>query len=137
MSKDVIWKRYKQIIYEHTLPYALSIGMTRREFMKSKPIELVSYGLAYKMQKKKKDEEMWLQGFYVYKAFETVMAHFSAGLSGKKCKAEYPQEPFSFAKQSNDKDIQKQRELFVAGLMAMQSNFELEKKSKERESGEN
>ena len=110
--------------------------MTRREFMKSKPIELVSYGLAYKMQEKKKDEDMWRQGFYVYKAFETVMAHFSAGLSGRKCKAEYPQEPFSFAKQSNDKDIQKQRELFVAGLMAMQSNFELEKKSKERESGE-
>ena len=111
--------------------------MTRREFMKSKPIELVSYGLAYKMQKKKKDEEMWLQGFYVYKAFETVMANFSAGLCGKKGEAKYLEEPISFAKQSNDKELQKQRELFVAGLMAMQSNFELEKKSKERESGEN
>lgn len=109
--------------------------MTKREFMKSKPIELISYGLAYKMQRKKQDEELWLQGFYVYKAFETVMAHFSAGLSGRSCNAKYPTEPFSFAKDPSEKDLQKKRELFVAGLLAMQSNFELEKKSKERESG--
>ena len=86
------------MIYEHTLPYALAIGMTRREFMKSKPIQLVSYGLAHKLKKKMRDEELWLQGFYNKCAFETVIAHFSAGLAGKKSKAEYLKEPLSLRK---------------------------------------
>ena len=86
------------MIYEYTLPYALSIGMTKREFMKSKPKELVSYAIAHKLKNEMRDRELWLQGLYNKCAFEVVLAHFSAGLAGKKSKAEYLKEPLSLRK---------------------------------------
>lgn len=51
---------------------------------------------------------------------------------GKKSKAEYIKEPISSKTFENDglteEEIQKQRELFVAKLQVMQTNFELSKK---------
>ena len=77
------------------MPYAFSIGMTKREFMKSKPIELVAYGKADRLRQKRKDEELWLQGFYNYQALQVAFAHFGAGLSGKKSDAKYMDKPLT------------------------------------------
>lgn len=77
--------------------------MTKDEFMKSKPCELKSYYLAFKLKKKMKDEEMHRQGFYNYIAFTVVMSHFGAGMSGKKSTVEYPQKPFCFSTDEYEK----------------------------------
>ena len=77
------------------MPYALSIGMTKQEFMKSKPIELVAYGKADRLKQKRKDEELWLQGFYNYQALQVAFAHFGAGLFGKKSDAKYMDKPIT------------------------------------------
>ena len=114
------------------LPYALFIGMTKKEFMKSKPIELKAYGKAFEMKMKTRDEELWLQGRYNLEALQVVFSHFGAGLSGKQSKAEYPKEPISFMKTNEElteEEKERQREMFVARLKAMGANFELNNKS--------
>ena len=73
------------------MPYALSIGMTKREFMKSKPIELVSYGKADRLKQKRKDEELWLQGLYNYKA----LCVFGDNMLNKNSTAKYPDKPIT------------------------------------------
>lgn len=52
--------------------------------------------------------------------------------SGKSSKKyEYPSKPFDlYKKELTEDELQKQRELFVAKLMAMQTNFELNHKIK-------
>ena len=75
------------------MPYALSIGMTKQEFMRSKPIELVSYGIAHKYNQKRKDEELWLQGYYNFQALQVALAHFGAAMAGSKSDAKYPDTP--------------------------------------------
>lgn len=120
------------------MPHALVLGMTKREFMKSKPCELVAYGIADKIIQKRRDEELWRMGIYVAHALDCTVCN-SGLFRGKNSKPhEYPKEPILFANDTQDEDrLQKQRELFVAGLMAMQSNFELEKKRKENEVKDN
>lgn len=63
--------------------------------MKSKPIELVAYGKADRLNQKKKDEELWLQGFYNLQALQVAFAHFGAGLAGKKSDAKYLDKPIT------------------------------------------
>ena len=90
------------MILYHLLPFALSIGMTKKEFMKSKPIELKSYYKAYQLKKKMKDEEMWMQGAYFYNALETALSH----LFSKNSKAEYVKKPFSFEEMEERKGME-------------------------------
>lgn len=100
--------------------------------MKSKPIELRAYGKAFEMKMKAKDEELWLQGRYNLEALQVVFSHFSAGLSGKKSKTEYPKEPISSIKKNKElteEEIQEQRKLFLAMLQTQKANFELNNKS--------
>lgn len=41
-----------------------------------------------------KDEEMWIAGRYTLEALNVALAHFGAGLAGKKSEAKYFKTPF-------------------------------------------
>lgn len=73
---------------------------------------------------------MWIQGRYNFEGYMVALAQFGAGLSGKQCKAEYPKMPFTKkAEEENriltESEKKTQREMFVAQLLLMKSNFEL------------
>ena len=73
-----------------------------------------------------------LQGQYIAEAIMCTVGNALSGKSGKKHK--YPDKPYklntSIQEEMNEVEMQKQRELFVAKLMAMQTNFELNHKNK-------
>lgn len=73
-----------------------------------------------------------LQGMYIAEAIMATVGNALSGKSGKKHK--YPDKPYelntSIQEEMNEKEMQKQRELFVAKLMAMQANFELNHENK-------
>lgn len=98
--------------------------------MDSCPKELRPYEIAYRQKLKAIDELLWQNGLYTKAAFEVVMSHFGAGLAKKKSSAKYVEKPFSQQiKETNgeltEEELRKQRELFVAKLLVMKSNFEL------------
>lgn len=74
-----------------------------------------------------------LQGQYFC---EALLATVGNMFKDKKTEAfEYPKKPYEFGKSVedlNEEEIQKQRDLFVARFMAMQSNFNLAKGIKEQ-----
>ena len=79
--------------------------------------------------KKIKDEEMWMWwGNYGISALIVAIDR----CFNKKANAEYIKEPILSKTFENDglteEEIQKQRELFVAKLQVMKTNFELSKK---------
>ena len=97
--------------------------------MDSCPKELEPYDKAHKIKMAKHDnlQHMWWGNYGISALIVAIDKCFS-----KKPKAEYIKEPILSKKIENDgftqEEIQKQRELFVAKLQVMQTNFELSKK---------
>ena len=72
---------------------------------------------------------MWTMGRYILSAVQTATDNC---LNGKKARSKYVEKPFmELAEEENEiseEQIQKQREAFVAKLLIMKSNFELNHK---------
>ena len=98
--------------------------------MDSCPKELVPYDKAHKMRIMEHDnlQHMWFGNYGI----SALIVAIDRCFSGKKSKAEYIKEPILSKTFENngltEEEIQKQRELFVAKLQVMQTNFELSKK---------
>ena len=58
------------------------------------PVKLESFTEAHKLKQKIKDEQMWIMGRYVLEALNVSLAHFGAGLAGKKSDVKYLEKPF-------------------------------------------
>ena len=104
--------------------------------MHSTPKVLKAYGEAYKIKIKTLDRLAWqFCGNYVLSAVSVAVEHC---LAGKKAVSEFVKKPMlqemeDANKPMSEAELQKQRELFVARLEAMKTNFELNHKSKKKE----
>lgn len=84
---------------------------------------------AYKNRRRIADEQMWFMGMYVHNAVATAIANCLS----KKSNAKYMDKPIlqevdEQNKPLSEEELQRQRELFVAKLEVMKSNFELNHK---------
>lgn len=99
--------------------------------MRSTPNDLRAYEKGYEIRLKTNDRLIWAYcGNYVLSA---VAVAVEAILAGKKAKGKYIDTPlFDNAgtenKELSEEELQKQRELFVAKLMIMKTNFDLNHK---------
>lgn len=72
----------------------MALGVPYNAFWHLNPTKLQAFTKAYQIKKRIRDEEAWLFcGNYVFSAFQTVMAQFSAGMAGKKSNAKYIEKP--------------------------------------------
>lgn len=69
---------FTQIFYKH-LPYYLSIGMTSDEFWLKDVFLAKAYREADEIRKDRRNEELWLQGAYIYDALTRVAPLLSLG----------------------------------------------------------
>ena len=98
--------------------------------MESCPKELEPFDKAHKKKIEEQDvlQHLWWGNYGV----SALIVAIDRCFSGKKSKAKYIKEPILSKTFENDglteEEIQKQRELFVAKLQVMQTNFELNKK---------
>lgn len=106
------------------------MGVTYERFMDSCPKELEPYVNAHNNKIMEEDylQHLWW-GNYGISALIFAIDHC---LNGKKANTEYLKEPILKQMIENDglteEEKQKKRELFVAKLQVMQTNFELRKK---------
>lgn len=63
---------------------------------------------AHELRKKQKDEEMWMQGLYNYKAFSTVLAQ----AFGDK-RAKYPETPLLSGEDENSNLTEEERAILA------------------------
>lgn len=108
-------------------PKANAIGVSWQEFWGMNPhiIKLLLKGHEEKI--KEQDYLAWLQGQYTLSAVSVAVEHC---LAGRKAKSKYIKKPLLQELEEKNKpmtenEIQKQRELFVAKLQAMKTNFEI------------
>lgn len=113
------------------LPHYLSLGVTKSEFMHSTPKVLKAYDKAHRIKRQSDDENAWyVIGNYGISALIFAIDHC---LNGKKAKSKYVKEPLlkeleEQSKPLTEDQLQLQRELFVAKLDVMKTNFELNHK---------
>lgn len=119
------------------MPHYLAIGVSWERFMDSCPKELEPYDIAYKKRLREQDYLQYLWwGKYGVSAVYVAVEHC---LAGKKAKSKYVDKPVlkemeEQNKPMSEEELQKQRELFVAKLEVMKTNFELNhKKESEHE----
>lgn len=112
------------------LPNALAIGVPYDVFWHLTPKKLNAFYKAFKTKQQIQDEQMWLQGQYFYIAAYAATHNAIAEAFGKKGKAKYIEKPIlqeveEKNKPLSEEELQRQRELFVAKLEVMKTNFEL------------
>ena len=121
------------MIYDHILPFALSIGMTYDFFMHNPPRVFPSFYKAYKLIEKKRDEELWRAGLYNHRAVAVAVEHC---LAGRKAQSKYVEKPFlQQAEELNEEnkaelseaEKQKQVELLFMQLEIQAFNHKREK----------
>ena len=78
--------------------------MTNEEFWNGDPRLARSYREAHEMRNIQKNQEMWVQGLYNFKAFRSVIEGFAYGLN--QCKgtkpSPYPSDPIPLTKTEQD-----------------------------------
>lgn len=106
-------------------------GITIQEINWSCPAELEPYNLAHEKEIEEKDALNWQLGqYFAYALDSTVCNAMLWRKKGEKAHS-YISEPFSLgakeAENDSEKELQRQRELFVAKLQVMKANFEISK----------
>ena len=70
ITKDESKVEYTSLtnLFEKQCPIYMSFGMTYDEFWYGEPYRAKFYRESYKLKVRQKDEELWIQGMYIYEA---------------------------------------------------------------------
>ena len=98
---------YTEQFYE-VFPYYLSIGMTYEQFWDGDPQLVKYYRQADELRIDRKNQELWLQGLYVYEALCDVAPILHA-MAKKGTKAQpYPDKPYAITEKQRKREIDEQ-----------------------------
>ncbi|MBR6984163.1 MAG: hypothetical protein IKH75_11690 [Ruminococcus sp.] len=64
-------------IFADVLPHYLAMGMTSDEFYNQDHELVIAYRKGYKLERKQRNEDLWLQALYVYQAVSRVSPLFN------------------------------------------------------------
>ena len=111
---------YTEQFYE-VLPYYLSIGMTYEQFWDGDPHLAKYYRQADEIRTERKNQELWLQGLYVYEALCDVAPILQA-MAKKGTKARpYPEQPYAITEKQRKRELEeKERKVAEKGKRMME-----------------
>lgn len=92
-------------------PYYMAMGMSYEEFWYASPCLIKTYLKAHELKVEQRNQELFLQGLYNYKAFQAVIEEFSYGLSGKKGKKPEGYLEYPIPITEHEKEMEKQRRI--------------------------
>lgn len=106
---------YTEQFYE-LFPYYLSIGMTYEQYWESDPMLAKYFRQADELRNERKNQELWLQGLYVYNALTAIMP-VKKGTEQPK----YPDKPFTISeKQRKREKLEEEKAIFDKGKLVME-----------------
>lgn len=85
---------YTKTFY-NVFPYYLSIGMTSEQYWDGDPTLPKYYREADELRRKRRNEDMWLQGMYIYEALCDVSPVLNAFAKKGTKPSPYPSYPYS------------------------------------------
>ena len=85
---------YTEKFYE-LFPYYLAIGMTYDQYWNDNPLLVKSYRKAAELRKEQRNEELWLQGMYIYEALCDVSPVLNANAKKGTKPHPYSEKPYA------------------------------------------
>lgn len=112
---------YTEQFYE-VFPYYLSIGMTYEQFWDGDPMLCKYYREAEEIRNEKKNQELWLQGMYIYEAIADISPVLHA-FAKKGTKAQpYTDSPYPITKKQRERiKAEKERQTFEKAKSMMEA----------------
>lgn len=94
---------YTEKFYE-LFPYYLTIGMTYDQYWNGDPTLVKYYRKADEMRKERVNEELWLQGMYIYEALCDVSPVLHAYAKKGTKPQPYSKQPYSITKAQRERE---------------------------------
>ena len=111
---------YTEQFYE-VFPYYLSIGMTCEQFWEDDPTLVKFYRKAAEIKNERKNQELWLQGMYIYEALCDVAPLLHAMAKRGTKPHPYPEQPYAISEKQRERDTEeKERKVANKGKMFME-----------------
>lgn len=112
---------YTEQFYE-VFPYYLSIGMTAEQFWDGDPALVKYYRQAEEIRTERKNQELWLQGMYVYEAICDASPILHAFAKKGTKPVPYPTTPYPISeKQRERKEDARERKVAEKGKRMMEA----------------
>ena len=114
-------------VFEQSFPYYLAIGMSSDQYWFDDPWLVHAYREAHKLSIEMRNEELYMQGAYNFKAFSIALSNFSACFSKTKSTPQpYLDKPIritplSEAEKAEQAEVEKQK--VIAQLNRWQQSF--------------
>ena len=115
--------------FHQIFPYYLSLGMTYDQYWNGDPTLVKAYRKAEEIRVEKLNQQLWLQGMYVYDAICCASPILQAFAKKGTKAVPYPKEPYSITeKQHKKKEADTEKKTFNKGLARMQAFMALNNK---------
>jgi hypothetical protein len=112
---------YTEQFYE-VFPYYLSIGMTYEQFWDGDPMLCKYYREAEEIRNEKKNQELWLQGMYIYEAIADLSPVLHAFAKKGTKPQPYTDTPYPITKKQRERiKAEKERQMFEKGKRFMET----------------
>lgn len=114
---------YTEIFYKH-LPYYLAIGMPYKEFWDGDCYLTKVYREADDIKKQRKNEELWLQGMYIYEVLLDVAPRYDQLAKPHQRKPnEYSKEPYAITQKQVRQKKEREEKLKFDTMLAKMRAF--------------
>lgn len=97
---------------EELCAYALSIGMPSKEYWYDDPLLINNYIRAEEIKQRKRNTEMWLQGYYVYQAVGGLI-HLANSFSKEHKAKPYLNKPIPITEEEKAEEQRRKEEKFI------------------------
>ena len=112
-------------IFREQFPYYLSIGMTYEQYWEGEPSLPKYYRKAEEMRVERRNQEMWLQGMYVYEAICDASPLFQAFAKRGTKAHPYVERPYALSQKDVEKnEVKREKEVFNKGKKFMERFME-------------
>ena len=112
---------YTEKFYE-LFPYYLSIGMTAEQYWEGDPTLARYYRKADEIRKERRNEELWLQGMYIYEALCDVSPVLHAFAKKGTKPQPYSEKPYAITKEQHERiEEEKERKIAEKGKKFMEA----------------
>ena len=124
-------------VFEEACPHYLAMGMTYEQFWDGDTKAHRIFREAEKIRLQKRNQELWLQGMYIYEALVDITPYLKAFSKGRP--KPYPKEPYDLfeeeRKAREEREARERYERIKANMAAFAKRYE-EQRKKQQENSE-
>lgn len=113
---------YIECFYEH-FPYYLAMGMTYDQFWNDDPCLCRYYRKAHEIKRKMRNEELWLQGMYIYEVLCDVNPIFQAFPQKGAKPTPYSTEPYALTDEEQEERKERDNRLKYESMKNKMENY--------------